>query len=260
MNVPACRHLVAAAFVLGVWLAASTMVHADCGGDNSGSSSGVDTSNWDTFNPGSSDVYDTGFSTDISGFIGMDDPGWDNTMTAWNFFAASDNSGDVAQVMNANSSGGGRIFDVSVDALQTVYAGSPTQISSIAYFVLGLVPFGHTIDYINVDDYNAGGAWTMNVDPDLTLGSLDSAGFYSRNIQVTYPTPGTYYVRAGVDIQSAYWGFVYPYIYSQTITVTVLDPITNYTVSIQTHPKPGMEKWVLPSHQVTKPFQVFHSN
>jgi hypothetical protein len=262
MYVPADRHLAFAALVFGLCLAAPARVHADCngGGDNnSGDSSGSDPSQNYFMDPGGGYYSEAG-----NGFydvlVGSNDSYFNDIMTNWNFFAVGDDSGSsAAQTLDANSSGwspGNASLNVSVNALLTVYAGSPTPVSSIAFFTPGY-PYGHTIDYINADDYAAGGGWTMNVDPAV---SLNPDGSYSRTINVTYPTPGTYYVRAGGDEQSAYWGFVDPYYYSQTLTITALDPITNYTVAIQTHPKPGMEKWVLPSHQVTKPFQVFHSN
>ncbi len=44
------------------------------------------------------------------------------------------------------------------------------------------------------------------------------------------------------------------------MTVTVNDPITNHTVTIQTKPKSEMEKWFAPSNKVSKAFQVMHTN
>jgi hypothetical protein len=239
MNAPACRHLVAATLVFGLWLAAPVRVHADCGGNGTDNSSGADTSNWDTFNPGSSDVYDNGFSTDISAFTDMSDSNWDNTMTEWNFFAQSDPNPTIT---------GDGVF-VSVNANPNVYAGSPTPVASTAAYINGII-IAHQIEYINADG-SSGGAWTNDY-------AYPGASPSNRTINITYPTPGTYYVKASASV--LLWNGQNPWIDSDTLTVTVNDPITNYTVAIQTHPKPGMEKWVLPSNVVSKNFQVFHSN
>jgi hypothetical protein len=258
MNVPAFRHTVLASLVLGAALAAPIHVHAqDCGGGG-GSSSGGDPSSNPFVNPGGDEGGNIGgdpFSGDAGLFTDMNNGGWDNLMTEWNFFAQDSGGGvSAAQLMDANSSGwsSDQLMNVSIAANLTVYAESPTPVSSVAYFNPGF-SYSQSIEYINADDYAAGGAWTTSVDNPVY------GGPYSRTINVTYPTPGTYYVRAGAS-DGTVQDWFYLWWYSQTLTVTVLDPITNYTVSIQTHPKPGMEKWVLPSNVVTKPFQVFHSN
>jgi hypothetical protein len=246
------RPLVLAALVLGVCLVAPIHIRADCGGGDSSSNSGSDTGTSDSEDPGGNEEYDGG-STDISSFTDMNGDGWDNLMTAYNFFTTDPSVGaSLGPDLDANSSGWSpdQAMDVSVIALPVVYAESPTPVSTVAYTGSGA---SNSIEYINVNDYAAGGAWTVSIDNSL------SGGTYSRTINVTYPTPGTYYVRAGLT-DGTVQDYFYLWWYSQTLTVTANDPITNYTVAIQTHPKPGMEKWVLPSRQVTKPFQVFHSN
>jgi hypothetical protein len=232
------RHLVFASIVFGISLIASAYVHAqDCNGG------GGDPSSNDFVNPGGSgggDFADTdGGSTDISAFTDMNNENWDNIMTEWNFFTQSDPNPTIT---------GDGVF-VSVNANPNVYAGSPTPVASTAAFINGVI-IAHQIEYINADG-SSGGSWTYDC-------AYPDASPSNRTINITYPTPGTYYVKASASV--LLWNGQNPWIDSDTLTVTALDPITNYTVSIQTHPKPGMEKWVLPSHQVSKNFQVFHSN
>jgi hypothetical protein len=235
MSVPACRYLVFATFVFGAWLVAPNHIRADCNGGG-----GSDPSQNNSVNPGGGGADDGGFSTDISAFTDMSNSNWDNTMTAWNFFAPSD--------PNPTMTSDG-VF-VSVNANPNVYAGSPTPVASTGAFANGIL-IAHQIEYINADG-SSGGAWTNDCAYPVTY--LPS----NRTINITYPTPGTYYVKASVSVMLP--NGQNPWIDSDTVTVTVNDPITNYTVSIQTHPKPGLEKWVLPSNVVSKDFQVFHSN
>jgi hypothetical protein len=253
MNIPAFRPLALATLVFGAWLVVPSHIRADCGGGDSSSSDGSDPNQNNSVNPGGDDENQEGGSTDISSFTDMNGDGWDNLMTAYDFFTTDPSVGaSLGPDLDANSSGWSpdQAMDVSVIALPVVYAESPTPVSTVAYTGSGA---SNSIEYINVNDYNAGGAWTVSIDNSL------SGGTYSRTINVTYPTPGTYYVRAGLN-DGTVQDYYYLWWYSQTLTVMANDPITNYTVAIQTHPKPGMEKWVLPSRQVTKPFQVFHSN
>ncbi len=258
MHPPAFRPLAFATLVLGVWLVEPIRVHAqDCGGGGGGSGGGGggDPGSNNFVNPGGGDGGFDGSDPsggDISSFTDSNGDGWDNIMTAWDFFAQDSSVGlSLGPDLDANSSGWSpdQAMNVSVIALPVVYAESPTPVSTVAYTGSGA---SNSIEYINVNDYAAGGVWTTSIDNSL------SGGTYSRTINVTYPAPGTYYVRAGLT-DGTVQDYFYLWWYSQTLTVTALDPITNYTVAIQTHPKPGMEKWVLPSHQVTKTFHVFHS-
>jgi hypothetical protein len=226
MDLPVFRRLVFASFVWGVGLLGATYVCAqDCGGGNGG---GAD--------QGSS-------SGDGGGAFGDTlDPNWDSIMTTWNFFAKFYDPGTGAPVV------------ITVNANPSVYAGSPTVLSSSAGFADGPV-IGHSIEYINADG-SSGGVWTTDITYPFNVNPAANVDSFSINI--TYPSPGTYYVRGGISV--LFRDGENPWLYSEQETVTVNDPMTHYTVAIQTHPKPGMEKWVLPSNVVTKNFQVFHSN
>jgi hypothetical protein len=249
MNIPVFRHFVFSVLVLGVVLAAP--IHAqDCsggGGTIGGSGSGGGTSGGGSDDGGLSSFFGGGdsgsggsvdFSTFQTAFSSLDQ-NFDSDMTALQIFAVADTS----------SWNSGNLVNVSVIANPTVYAESPTPVSSVGLFYSGYT-YEHSIEYINVNDFNAGGAWTTNIDSPVY------GGPYQRTISITYPTPGTYYVRAGGLVTD--WATTWDY--SNTLTVTAQDPNTNYTVTIQTHPDPGMEKWILPSNVVSKTFQVFHSN
>ena len=248
MNLPIFRHLVIAFLVWSVGLLDTTYVFAqDCdgggdppgGGDSSGSGDGGG------FADGGGGVVGvTDGGGDYSGAFGNSlDQGWDNLMTTWGFFAVADDPIHGYPVA------------VTVYANPNVYAGSPTVVSSSAGYAGGPV-IVHDIEYINA---NSSGIWTVdmtypfNVNPYLPYGTVDNL-----SINITYPSPGTYYVRGGINV--LFSNGQNPWIYSQVETVTVNNPITPETVSIQTRPKPGMEKWVLPSHVVSKTFQVMHTN
>jgi hypothetical protein len=247
MNLAVFRHLVFTSLVLGVVLAAPIQVQAqDCSGGGSGSGSGSGDPGGGGSDGGLSGFFDSGSPGggvyDISGFYYVFDTlnqNFDSGMTALQLFAVADTS----------SWNSGNLVNVSVIANPTVYAESPTPVSSVGLFYSGYT-YEHSIEYINVNDFNAGGAWTTNIDSPVY------GGPYQRTISITYPTPGTYYVRAGGLVTD--WATTWDY--SNTLTVTAQDPNTNYTVTIQTHPDPGMEKWILPSNVVSKTFQVFHSN
>jgi hypothetical protein len=227
MDLPVFRHLVFASFVSGFGLLGPTYVCAqDCGGGNEGNNP-IDPPNG----------YAGAFGNSL-------DEGWDNLMTTWGFFAVADDPKE------------GYPAAVTVYGSPNVYAGSPTVVSSSAGYAGGPV-LAHSIDYIE-----AGSSWNwwpqyitypFNDNPYLPDGTVDNL-----SVNVTYPSPGTYYVRGGINV--LFTNGQNPWIYSEVETVTVNDPITSETVSIQTHPKPGMEKWVLSSHLVEKIFSVFHSN
>jgi hypothetical protein len=236
MNIPVFRPLLLATLVFGICLVAPSHIRAQgCGGGGGGG----DPSTNNSFNPGGGYADDGNFSADISAFTDMNNANWDNTMTAWNFFTQSDPNPTIT------SDG---VF-VSVNANPNVYAGSPTPVASSAEYLQGMV-IAHQIMYMNADG-SSGGAWTNDCNYPGTSTS-------NRTINITYPTPGTYYVKGSASVMLP--NGQNPWIDSDTLTVTVNDPMTNYTVSIQTHPKPGLEKWVLPSNVVSKNFQVFHSN
>jgi hypothetical protein len=218
MDLSAFRHLVFASVVWAVGFLGPTYVYAqDCGGGGVAPPQ----SNAGAFG---NSLYQ----------------GWDGVMTTWGFFAVGDGPtyGDVAAV--------------TVDANPTVYAGSPTVVSSSAGYNNGPV-IAHDIEYINAA---SSGDWTLNITYPFNVNPY--ANVDNLSINITYPSPGTYYVRGGVSV--LFHDGENPWIYSQVETITVNDPITTETVSIQTHPKPGMEKWVLSSHLVEKIFSVFHSN
>jgi hypothetical protein len=249
MHLPAFRHLAFVSFVFGTVLVASTHVHAqDCGGGGDPGSGGDYSGGGNTDQGSGSDLGGGNITGDSgsgnSGAFGNSlDQGWDNLMTTWNFFAVGDDPISGYPVA------------VTVYANPIVYAGSPTVVSSSAGYAGGPV-LGHSIEYIE-----AGSSWNwpqyitypFNDNPYLPNGTVDNL-----SINMTFPSPGTYYVRGGVSV--LFSDGQNPWIYSEVETVTVNDPITSETVSIQTHPKPGMEKWVLPSHLVEKTFSVFHSN
>jgi hypothetical protein len=218
MDLPGFRHLVFASFVWGVGLLGPTYV---CAQDCGGGGVGPP----------------QGYTGPFGNLL---DQGWDSLMTTWGFFAVADDPRygyPVAITVNANPN---------------VYAGSPTVVSSSAGYAGGPL-IAHDIEYINAA---SSGDWTLNITYPPWSSSYPAVDNLSMNI--TYPSPGTYYVRGGVSV--LFSNGENPWIYSDQETVTVNDPITPETVSIQTHPKPGMEKWVLSSHLVEKTFSVFHSN
>jgi hypothetical protein len=152
----------------------------------------------------------------------------------------------------SDGSGGGSVspapdpVNVSINASTTVYANSPTGVSSTAW--TNSTPISlHTIEYINTDGSD-GGLWHL----DIAAGAGISD---PRSADVTYPSPGTYLVRSGASTDGGN-----SWTYSDQVTVTAKDPITPHTVSIQAKPKSGMEKWFLPSDKVSKDFKVLHTN
>jgi hypothetical protein len=243
MNLPVFRHLVLAILVVGVWLAAPAHVQAqDCGGG--GDSGGGDPSGGSDSGGGVVD-QGGGLGADQGGggpgaFTDTPDPNWDSIMTTWNFFAKTYDPKTGAPVV------------VTVNGNPSVYAGSPTVVSSSAAFADGPI-IAHSIEYINAD---SPGLWTTDITYPFNEDATENSS--NRSLNITYPSPGTYYVRGGASV--LFSDGQNPWIYSDQETVTVNDPITPETVSIQTHPKPGMEKWVLSSHLVEKTISVFHSN
>jgi hypothetical protein len=220
MHLPVFSHLVFATFMFGVWLAAPTRVHAQ-----------------DCLGSGSSYTglsADQGSSTD---FVPPDSLSQD--FNTWIAASTSywQSSGNPAPPDPIN---------VTINCSTTIYAQSPTSVSSTAWTSSTPISL-HTIEYINQDG-SSGGFWTI----DIASGSGTSD---QRSIGVTFPSPGTYLVRSGASADGGN-----TWTYSDQVSVTVNDCINIHTVTIQTIPKPGMEKWFRPSNVASKTFRVRHTN
>jgi hypothetical protein len=253
MNNPSSHYSSLVFLGLAVVLLASVRVQAqDCS----------DPSQNDVMNPGGGDMSGNGFdggsggdnlgSTDGNSGGGGDQGSIDTGQQIDTLNSGGNVDGGVTLqdgVSNDGSGGGSsgpEPINVTIKAADTVYANSQTSVSSTAWTTSTPISL-HTIEYINTDGSD-GGLWHLDIAAGAGVSDPRSAG-------VTYPSPGTYLVRSGASTDGGN-----SWTYSDQVTVTVKDPITPHTVSIQAKPKSGMEKWFLPSDKVSKDFKVLHTN
>lgn len=243
MNIPASRHFVFVAFVLGAVLVAPTQIYAQmcldpgAGADSMQGNSGSD--NGDSSNNGGNDTFNT---VDTQQQVGILNSG--GSVDAGLMLGGPGDGGDVS---GGSAAPAPDPINVTINASTTVYAESPTSVSSTASTASTPISL-HTIEYINCDGSD-GGIWQQQYNA-AGSGISDQC-----STGVTFPSPGTYFVRSGASTDGGN-----TWTYSDQLTVYVNDCRTHPTVYIQAKPKPGMEKWFTESNEVSKQFKVKYTN
>ena len=130
-----------------------------------------------------------------------------------------------------------------INAAATAYTGSPFNVTSAATAPADNLTL-HSIEWLSPS-----GAWTVS-------SVAASGGASNRSLGISFPTTGTYTLRAGAsDDNGATW------VYSPTTQVAVSSGITTYTLETMAVPgSASLLSWYAPSPVVQKAYQVQHVN
>jgi len=130
-----------------------------------------------------------------------------------------------------------------INAAATAYTGSPFNVTSTATAPADNLTL-HSIEWLS-----PAATWTVNT-------VAVSGGTSNRDLGITFPTTGTYTLRAGAsDDNGVTW------YYSPTVQVAVSSGITNYTLESMAVPgTPSALTWFTTSPVVQESYEVQHVN
>ena len=130
-----------------------------------------------------------------------------------------------------------------ITAAATAYTGSPFNVTSTASAPADNLTL-HSIEWLSPS-----GTWTVS-------SVAVSGGTSNRSLGITFPTTGTYTLRAGAsDDNGTTW------VYSPTTQVAVSNGITTYTLETMAVPSSAsLLSWYAPSPVAQKTYEVQHVN
>jgi hypothetical protein len=130
----------------------------------------------------------------------------------------------------------------TITAAASAYTGSPFAVASTA-----AAPAGNLTEH-SIQWLSPSGTWTASTAP-------ASGGSSTRTLGITFPTTGTWTLRAGASVDNGLtWS------YSPAVQVAVASATTTYTLESMSVPGAGMANWYAPSPVVQRTYQVVHVN
>jgi hypothetical protein len=130
----------------------------------------------------------------------------------------------------------------AVAAPTSAYTGSPISASSTATAPDDNLTL-HSVEWLSPS-----GAWTVN-------SAAASGGSDQRTVAFTFPTTGTWTVRAGASVDNGV-----TWVYSPTQQINVTSGLTTYTLESMAVPPSSLVGWYTPSAVATQTYQVQHVN